>query len=137
MNVGLLALSGVVWFMAIKKIIVRRHDIRKMLKNLVSRPRRQARPRVEIIHVSFTGECVKLPYATVSQPMDSFSTPPSTQSDAMSTIRLKLSKFSSRGRKTGRCLVESFRSSSPPSSAPSEHLSVSELHQMHCSRNSR
>ncbi|CAJ0600953.1 unnamed protein product [Cylicocyclus nassatus] len=79
-----------------------------MLKNLVSRPRRQTRPRVEIIH-----------------PMDSFSTPPSTQSDAMSTIRLKLSKFSSRGRKTGSiCFVSSSMMDSLPDPP---YLSVQKL----------
>ncbi|RCN52450.1 hypothetical protein ANCCAN_01493 [Ancylostoma caninum] len=59
--------------------------------------------------------------------MDSFCTPPSVTSEAVSTIKLKFTKFSTRGKKTGRILVEALRSSSP-SSATDEHLSVNELH---------
>ncbi|EYB93962.1 hypothetical protein Y032_0177g601 [Ancylostoma ceylanicum] len=117
MNVGLLAICGVVWFAAIKAFLVKKKEIMEMLKHVFLPTKTETRPRIEIVH-----------------PIDSFSTPPSVTSEAVSTIKLKFTKFSTRGRKTGRILVEALRSNSPPSSATDEHLSVNELHS---TRNSR
>ncbi|KAL6740555.1 hypothetical protein Aduo_013899 [Ancylostoma duodenale] len=89
MNVGLLALSAVVWFAAIKAFLSKKQEIMEMLKHVFLPTRTETRPRIEIVH-----------------PMDSFCTPPSVTSEAVSTIKLKFTKFSTRGRKTGRtCFI--------------------------------
>ncbi|KAK6750243.1 hypothetical protein RB195_002313 [Necator americanus] len=112
LNVGMILLSGVVWFVAVKTLFVKRSSIMEMIKNIFMPTKKETRPRIEIIH-----------------PIDSFSSPPSITNESTSTsIRLKFTKFSTRGRRSGRILIEALRSNSPPSSATSEHLSVNELH---------
>ncbi|EYB93960.1 hypothetical protein Y032_0177g601 [Ancylostoma ceylanicum] len=82
-----------------------------MLKHVFLPTKTETRPRIEIVH-----------------PIDSFSTPPSVTSEAVSTIKLKFTKFSTRGRKTGRTC---FISPSVMDSLPDPpQLSVEKLPQL-------